>query len=45
MQARVTAYIKLSENKPPEAESIKIEVQPFHFHMHTSISHIFYIAP
>lgn len=44
MQAPVTAYIKLSENKPPEAQSINIEIQPFHFPMHTSIFHILYIA-
>lgn len=51
MQALVIAYVKLSENKPLEAESIKKEIQPFHFvsfqfhfPMHTRLSHILYIA-
>jgi len=31
MQALVIAYVKLSENKPLEVESIKKEMQPFNF--------------
>lgn len=45
MQALVIAYVKLFENKPLETESIEKEIQPFHFRMHSRLSHILYIAP
>lgn len=45
MEALVIAYVKLFENKPLEAESIEKEIQAFHFHMHSRLSHVLYIAP
>lgn len=48
MPALVVAYVKLSENKPSEAESIKKEIQPFNFisfsYAHQVISHCVYCS-
>lgn len=48
MPALVIAYVKLSENKPSEAESIKKEIQPFNFisfpYAHQVISHCVYCS-